>query len=527
MDQPTRSTAARAAAAHLPLAASTLLFALLALAACGGTAQSAATGDTGTAASGGATGTGDTTDMRTATSTPPAPKGLLAPVPNGEGAAATVTNAPSGAIDTTNSFFKPLGNGRSCASCHDQQAGWSVTPDTLAKRFKDSDGLDPVFRPVDGAVTPDAPVATLADRQKAYALLLSKGLIRVGLPIPAGAEFELVSVDDPYRFASAAELSLFRRPLPTTNLRFQTALMWDGRESPLVAPRVAANCIQSPPGQVGACFGPKDLDLQHQANDAIRGHAQATMGLPANELAAITAFEQQQFTAQQTDSVAGLLDATGAHSGPVELSQTFFWFGINDIAAGDYLTRAKFDPNAMKLFGGWLAGPPLHNPLAPTAQTLRLQSIARGERLFNTRPFTIRGVNGFNDELQKPEVRGTCTSCHSTPNVGTHSVPRLMNTGVAAEVRRTPDLPLYTLRNLTTGEVVKTTDPGAALQTGKWRDLGKMKVPSLRGLESRSPYFHDGSENDITHLVRFYDRRFQIGLSQAEVDDLTNFLHAL
>ena len=54
-----------------------------------------------------------------------------------------------------------------------------------------------------------------------------------------------------------------------------------------------------------------------------------------------------------------------------------------------------------------------------------------------------------------------------------------------------------------------------------------MKVPSLRGLESRSPYFHDGSENEVGQLVRFYDRRFAIGLSQAEVDDLANFLRAL
>ena len=45
------------------------------------------------------------------------------------------------------------------------------------------------------------------------------------------AEFELTSVDDPYGYASAAELSLFRRPLPTTNLKFLSAVMWDGRET--------------------------------------------------------------------------------------------------------------------------------------------------------------------------------------------------------------------------------------------------------------------------------------------------------
>lgn len=68
-------------------------------------------------------------------------------------------------------------------------------------------------------------------RQAAYSTLLERGVIRVGLPIPANAEFDLIAVDDPYKFASAAQLSLFRRPLPSTNLRSLTTVMWDGRES--------------------------------------------------------------------------------------------------------------------------------------------------------------------------------------------------------------------------------------------------------------------------------------------------------
>jgi len=62
-------------------------------------------------------------------------------------------------------------------------------------------------------------------------MVLTKGLIRVGIGVPASADFELVAVDDPYHFASAAELSLFRRPLPTTNLQFLSTVMWDGRET--------------------------------------------------------------------------------------------------------------------------------------------------------------------------------------------------------------------------------------------------------------------------------------------------------
>ncbi len=101
-------------------------------------------------------------------------------------------------------------------------------------------------------------------------MLLNKGVIRIGLPIPAGAEFALVRVDDPYRYASASELSLFRRPLPATNLRFLTAVMWDGRESfaPMGTTPILVEARRDQNGM--ALFN----DLKHQANDATLTHAQ-------------------------------------------------------------------------------------------------------------------------------------------------------------------------------------------------------------------------------------------------------------
>ena len=116
-------------------------------------------------------------------------------------------------------------------------SGWTITPKQLRDMFEETDGgaYDDGLRavrgvpPIDGSNSPKADVSTKA-RRSAYALLLSRGLVRIGLPVPATAEFELVAVDDPYNFASAAELSLFRRPLPTTNLKFDSTVMWDGRE---------------------------------------------------------------------------------------------------------------------------------------------------------------------------------------------------------------------------------------------------------------------------------------------------------
>ncbi|MCA1665718.1 MAG: hypothetical protein LC659_15860, partial [Myxococcales bacterium] len=153
-------------------------------------------------------------------------------------------------------------------------------------------------------------------------------------------------------------------------------------------------------------------------------------------------------------------------------------------------------------------------------------AVARGMILFNTKPISITGVKGLND-VDKPTIAGTCTTCHDTPNAGSHSVAMPIDIGIADGARRTPDLPLYTLRNLSTGETIQTTDPGRALITGKWSDIGKFKGPTLRALSSRPPYFHNGSAAGLDDVVTFYDGRFRIGLSAQEHADLVAFLRTL
>ncbi len=79
-------------------------------------------------------------------------------------------------------------------------------------------------------------------------------------------------------------------------------------------------------------------------------------------------------------------------------------------------------------------------------------------------------------------------------------------------------MPLYTLRHKVSGETVQTTDPGRALISGKWNDIGRFKGPILRGLATRAPYFHNGSAKDLNEAVEFYDTRFGMGLT-AERED--------
>ena len=140
------------------------------------------------------------------------------------------TSTPSGRIDSDNPFFASLGsNGRSCDSCHRQAEGWTISAAEVRERFRHSNGTDPIFALVDGAVSPLADVSSVYARRIAYAMLLKRGVLRIGLPMPTHAEFRLSAVDDPYGYASARELSLFRRPLPATNLIWITGVMWDGR----------------------------------------------------------------------------------------------------------------------------------------------------------------------------------------------------------------------------------------------------------------------------------------------------------
>jgi len=425
------------------------------------------------------------------------------------------TISTTGKVDQTNPFFQSLGsNGRACVNCHQPKSGWTITDSSAQVVFDATNGLDPLFRPVDGAVSPNADVSTVAARRIAYAMLLNKGLIRVHLPIPSNAEFTLKAVDDPYHYASAADLSLFRRPLPTTNLSFLNVVMWDGR--------------QTADGK--SIFE----DLQAQALDAIQTHAQAMTGqtISPETLRSIARFETTLYTAQTSDLSAGRLDQMGAQGGPRLLLTQPYYPGIND-PLGLNPTQAPFDPRVFQMYSAWSSAPippirrvPTLADVTPTMVAARA-SIARGEEIFNTKTFLITGVAGLNDVYGKPVIRGTCSTCHDTPNVGNHSVPLVMNTGIADGSLRTPDMPLYTLENNATGETVQTTDPGRALITGRWDDIGKFKVPSLRGLETRSPYFHNGFTDSLDDAVGFYDTRFHIGFTPQEKADLVAFLPTL
>jgi hypothetical protein len=429
----------------------------------------------------------------------------------------------------------------------------SVSAADVQERFITSDGLDPIFRPVDGAnCNHGLDFSTVAARSDAYSLLRTRGLIRIGITVPATADFVVTHADNQYGCTETDTVSMYRRPLPSTNLRFLSSVMFDGRES---TPITGTTKIP-----YTGFFTSTALvnDLKHQSLDATTGHAEGHGDRPTpDEQQQIVDFEMGLYTAQITATGAGRLDALDAKGGPVPLISQPFFISIN--SSVDFILKSLgvdnppespggltpgdggFTSAIFNLYDAW-AGLPYYDPRA---------AVARGQALFNSKPITITGVAGINDDVTDgglvpggvASLTGTCGTCHDTPNVGNHSFPTPLNIGVgdfagpAATVSKVgldiSYLPRITVcrKDSVTGAptdtCTTTTDLGQAAIDGKYAHVGKLKGPILRGLSARAPYFHNGSAQTLLDAVRFYEARFGVSFTPQEEADLVAFLSAL
>src|SRR5262249_17972508 len=70
------------------------------------------------------------------------------PIENPIGCAATFST--QGFVNLTGDYFQAQGtNGRSCASCHNSDDAWGITPGTLQRLFDETVGTHPVFNALD------------------------------------------------------------------------------------------------------------------------------------------------------------------------------------------------------------------------------------------------------------------------------------------------------------------------------------------------------------------------------------------
>jgi hypothetical protein len=339
---------------------------------------------------------------------------------------------------------------------------------------------------------------------------------------------------------------MYRRPLPTANIAFDSAIMWDGRESP---------------PNVDLATG-----FRNQAVDATLTHAQAAAPPTPEQVDEIVKFQKGLFTAQIFDHKAKFLTGDNAKGGPIPLSLQEFFIGINDPLGGNP-KGTPFTSQIFDLYRPWLNAGERHeheDPITPMGNIAELlktvnisdgwrfnahehgmvsehrRSVARGEDLFNTTKINITGVSGLNDKLGIDSIGGFCGTCHDAPNVGNHSVKLPIDIGIPDAGAKKPPaldiagLPVFTLTcsnvpdgHPLKGKVYQVTDPGRAMISGKCEDIGRFKGPILRGLAARAPYFHNGSAASLRDVVEFYDQRFTIGLTHKEKTDLVNFLNTL
>lgn len=444
-------------------------------------------------------------------------------------------------------FFTPLGtNGRACVTCHQPADGMSLSVDTIRARWAQTGGNDPLFASIDGANCPNLPPRERAS----HSLLLDRGLIRIAMPWPprdaTGAamepEFTLTVVRDPtgcntdpvYGLKSAdPHVSVYRRPRPVANVKYLL-------EPPHgVPPHEFLNYSDKsllPRNPETGGFATlqlmsdgRALTLRLQAADAALHHLEVQSAVPADVLARLEAFERQVYVAQGADRFGDDFSAPGSPPG----------LGPRALAAG---APARLGNNPInRIFGSFAMWQHEDSPQAHDGTTRERRewqaSVARGADLFYRRRFMIRDVGKYNDKgLGNPFKRSCGSGCHNTLLMGMDLAPGFMDLGLnnLPWADKRPDLPLFKVvcRDSAApqsylGRTIYTHDPARALVTGKCADVGASMTQQSRGLAARAPYFMNGSAASLRELVDFYDRRFNIGYTEPEKQDLVHFLEVL
>lgn len=431
-------------------------------------------------------------------------------------------------------FFEATGsNGRACVTCHQPADAMSLSARTAQERWAATAGRDPLFAAIDGSNCPTLPQADKA----AHSLLLEHGLFRIQRPWPPrdsqgkalAADFTLEVVRDPtgcntgtVHGLAAAEpnVSVYRRPRPVANLKYLTAVgfAYDPKQGIALPRDPQTGRLLS--GNLMA--DNRATTLEMQAWDAQLTHQEFRGALDAKMIARIVDFENRLFTAQQRHAVGGDLDSGGAQGGPQLL---------RDSAAGQLgsiARRAVWDE-----FAAWEKA--TEDPALSAAQKAWRASVARGMRVFRDKTFLITDSAGINSPMGFGNpVRNSCVFCHNMLQMGNDVAPGQVDLGTTTQpfADAQPHLPLFRITcqkdpHPHYGRVIHTHDPGFALTTGRCADVGKITLQSMRGLAARAPYFSNGSAKSLRQVVDYYDRRYGIGYTEQEKQDLVALMEAL
>src|SRR5690606_28281983 len=76
-------------------------------------------------------------------------------------------------------------------------------------------------------------------------------------------------------------------------------------------------------------------------------------------------------------------------------------------------------------------------------------------------------------------------------------------------------------------DVVSEPEPDGAPSYASRSATKQYRTAPLRAVWQHPPYFHNGTAETLEDVVRTYDSRLVLGLSEADVADLTEYLKSL
>ncbi len=448
-----------------------------------------------------------------------------------------VVNA-SGPVNTKgHPFFEPLGvNGRACVTCHQPAYAMTISAAAIRERWSATQGKDPLFAAIDGSNCPDLP----QDKESSHSLLLNRGLIRLAIPWPpasspkAGPQFSIEVVSDPTGCNTSASyglhsahptVSVFRRPRMAANLKYVT------NPNPQFALKLGGLADVDPetgkPVSMNFMADAREPSLRSQARNAGLQHGESHGPLADALVQRIVDFESQIYVAQIFDRGAGDLAEVG---GPPALGPR----AMEEHKPG-VLGDNDYDP-VFQLFDAW------KHPATESAQSEFRASVARGNDIFMFRQFWLRDATHINSIGLGNPLKRTCATCHNAQmtgqdlaagwvDLGTTNYPTWTEPPLYSESRELPVFKITCDKDAPPhpylGRVIYTSDPGRALISGRCVDVGSIVMQQFRGLAARAPYFSNGSMKSLRELVDFYDRRFDMKMTELEKQDLANFLGVL
>ncbi|OSM00068.1 putative cytochrome c peroxidase [Magnetofaba australis IT-1] len=194
--------------------------------------------------------------------------------------------------------------------------------------------------------------------------------------------------------------------------------------------------------------------------------------------------------------------AAGPVHNPVEMDTN--WREVAAKLQRDAEVKQRFD----KLYADGVTGANIQDAIAAFEKTLLTPS-----------PFD-RFMRGDPNALNADQKHGYalfislgCASCHQGRNIGGNAFQKFGVFGDYLKERGGP---------------ITQADLGRYNVTGRERDRGRFKIPSLRNVALTPPYFHDGSVATLNEAVRIM-AQYQLGrrISDQEITFIVAFLSAL